>query len=136
MSKQCVIVGLGMYGMNILKELSKTNIEVLAIDNDIKSIEYAEEYATKVMCVDVTKNDIWKEIPVKNFDFGVVCFGENLVASIISCMELREAGVKYIIAKVGSKTQKQILEKLDVDEIIFSEEYAGITTAREIIEQK
>lgn len=44
---------------------------------------------------------------------------ENLTASIISCMELQEAGVKHIIAKAGDKHHRQILQKLNIDEVVF-----------------
>ena len=133
MKKQCVIVGLGKYGTSIAKKLSDSGIEVLAIDSDMKIIEKVSTYVTKAVCLDVTSLDAWNSLPIKDFDVGVVCFGENVTASILSCMALREAGVKYILAKAGDKLHKKVLEKLDIDEVVFPEEFVGELTATNIL---
>ena len=101
MKKQCVIVGLGKYGISIAKKLSDSKVEVLAVDSDMKVVEKVSKYVTKAVCIDVTSEDAWERLPINDFDIGVVCFGENITASILSCMALKEAGVKYIIAKAG-----------------------------------
>ncbi len=136
MRKQCVIVGLGKYGTSIAKKLSDSKIEVLAIDSDIKVVEKVSNYVTKAICIDVTSEESWSKVPLKDFDVGVVCFGENLTASIISCMELQDAGVKYIIAKAGDKHHKQILQKLNIDEVVFPEEFVGEITAENILQME
>lgn len=136
MSKECVIVGLGKYGISIAKKLSDSNIEVLAIDNDMKAVEKVSSFVTKAICLDVTSAEAWEQINLKSFDFGVVCFGENITASILSCMALKDAGVKYIIAKVGDKFHRAVLEKLEIDEIVFPEELVGEMTANQIINAK
>lgn len=136
MRKQCVIVGLGKYGTSIAKKLSASKVEVLAIDNDIKTVERVSSYVTKGMCIDVTSGEAWEKIPLKDFDVGVVCFGENVTASILSCMALQEAGVKYIIAKAGDKFHKKVLEKLNINEVVFPEEFVGEITAQNILDLK
>ena len=134
MKKQCVIVGLGKYGTSIAKKLSDSGIEILAIDNHMKVVEKVSSYVTKAVCMDVTSSEAWENLPIKDFDIGVVCFGENVTASILSCMALQEAGVKYIIAKAGDKFHKKVLEKLNVNEVVFPEEFVGEITAETIIE--
>ena len=133
MKKQCVIVGLGKYGTTIAKKLSDEGVEVLAIDNDMKLVEKISEYVTKAICIDVTATEIWEQLPLNNFDVGVVCFGENIAASILSCIALQDAGVKHIIAKAGNKYHKRVLEKLNVDEVVFPEEIVGYMTADSIL---
>ncbi len=133
MKKQCVIVGLGKYGMSIAKKLSNEGVEVLAVDSDIHVVEKVDQYVTKAVCIDVTSEESWKHLPIKDFDVGVVCFGENISASILSCMILQESGVKYIIAKAGNKLHKDILQKLNIDEVVFPEEYVGEITAEKIL---
>ncbi len=134
MKKQCVIVGLGKYGTSIAKKLSDSKVEVLAIDNDIKVVEKVSNYVTKAICIDVTSGEAWEKVPLKDFDVGVVCFGENVTASILSCMALEEAGVKYIIAKAGDKYHKKVLEKLNISEVVFPEEFVGELTAKKILD--
>lgn len=134
MKKQCVIVGLGKYGTSVAKKLSDSGIEVLAIDLNMKTVEKISQYVTKAVCLDVTSSEAWEKLPIKDFEIGIVCFGENLTASILSCMALREAGVKHIIAKAGDKFHKKVLEKLDIDEVVFPEEYVAELTANKILE--
>lgn len=134
MKKQCVIVGLGKYGTSVAKKLSDSGIEVLAIDLNMKTVEKISSYVTKAVCLDVTSSEAWEKLPIKDFEIGIVCFGENLTASILSCMALREAGVKHIIAKAGDKFHKKVLEKLGIDEVVFPEEYVAELTANKILE--
>lgn len=136
MKKQCVIIGLGIYGMNVAKKLSEEGMEVLAIDKDMKMVEKASNFVTKAVCMDITNIDAFQGIPIQDFDIGVVGVGESISVSIITCLALKEAGVNYVIAKAGDKLHKRILEKLDVDEIVLPEEYMGIMTAKSILERK
>lgn len=136
MKKQCVIVGLGKYGTSIAKKLSDSGVEVLAIDNNIKVVEKVSSYVTKAIKIDVTSSEAWDSLPIKDFDIGVVCFGENVTASILSCLALQEAGVKYIIAKAGDKLHKKVLEKLNINEVVFPEEFVGEITAQNILDMK
>ena len=127
MKKQCVIVGLGKYGTSIARRLSDSKVEVLAIDNDIRTVEKVSSYVTKAICIDVTSGEAWEKIPLKDFDIGIVCFGENVTASILSCMALQEADDKY---------HKKVLQKLNIDEVVFPEEFVGELTAKKIIEME
>lgn len=136
MKKQCVVIGLGIYGMNVAKKLSEEGMEVLAVDKDMKMVERASNFATKAVCMDITNIDAFEGIPIQDFDIGVVGIGENISVSIITCLALKEAGVNYVIAKAGDKLHKRILEKIDVDEIVLPEEYMGIMTAKSILDSK
>ena len=134
MKKQCIIVGLGKYGTSIAKKLSDSGLEVLAVDLNMKTVEKISEYVTKAVCIDVTSSEAWSKLPIHDFDIGIVCFGENVTASILSCMALQDAGVKHIIAKAGDKFHKKVLEKLGIDEVVFPEEYVAEITANKILE--
>lgn len=136
MKKQCIVIGLGIYGMNVAKELSEKGMEVLAIDKEMRLVERASKFATKAVCMDITNIDAFEGIPIQDFDIGVVGIGESVSVSIITCLALKEAGVNYVIAKAGDKLHKRILEKLDVDEIVLPEEYLGIMTAKSILASK
>ena len=58
---------------------------------------------------------------------------ENIAMSVISCLTLKENNVTKIIAKVGDKNHRKVLEKIGVDEIIFPEEYLGLIVANQIM---
>ena len=70
MKKQCVIVGLGKYGTSIAKKLADSGIEVLAIDNHMKVVEKVSSYVTTAICMDVTSQEAWDNLPINDFDIG------------------------------------------------------------------
>ena len=133
MKKQCLIIGLGIFGMSVARKLSEENVEVFAIDKNMKIVEKASKFVTKAICMDINSVDALENLPIEDIDTAVVGIGEDMAVSILCCLALKEAGVNYVIAKAGDKLHKQVLEKLNVDEIILPEEYLGILTARNII---
>lgn len=135
MRKQCIVVGLGWFGMNVAKQLSENDCEVLAIDKEISLVEKASKFVTKAVCLDVSNSDAFESLPLADFDVGVVAMAENIAMSVISCLTLKENNVTKIIAKVGDKNHRKVLEKIGVDEIIFPEEYLAKMVADKIIEE-
>ena len=134
MKKQCVVIGLGFFGMTVAKKLSEQGVEVLAIDQNMANVEKASKFATKAICMDVTNADSMDSLPLSDFDFGVVAMGENIAVSVIACMALKESGVTKVIAKAGSKMHTKVLDKIGVDEIVFPEEYMGEVIANDIVD--
>ena len=53
MKKNILVLGLKNFGMSIVKQLSKYNCEVLAIDKEMDRVEAAAEYATHAIQIDV-----------------------------------------------------------------------------------
>ena len=133
MKKQCIVVGLGLFGMKVAQRLSEEDFEVLAIDKEMSLVERASKFVTKAICLDVSNTDAFESLPLSEFDVGVVAMGENIAMSVISCLTLKENNVNRIFAKVGDKHHRKVLEKIGVDEIIFPEEYLGKMVANKII---
>ena len=136
MKKQCIVVGLGWFGMNVAKQLSEANVEVLAIDKDMALVEKASKFTTKAICLDISNADAFESLPLADFDIGIVAMAENIAMSVVACLTLKENNVGKIIAKVGDKNHRKVLEKIGVDEIIFPEEYLGKMIANQIIEEE
>lgn len=136
MKKQCLVIGLGVFGMSVARRLSEKGIEVLAIDKNMKRVEKANTFATKAICMDISAIDALDGLPIEHFDIGVVGIGEDVSISIITCLALKETGVNYIIAKAGDNLHKRVLDKINVDKIVLPEEYMGIKIANEIIDSE
>ncbi|HQB65384.1 MAG TPA: TrkA family potassium uptake protein, partial [Fibrobacteraceae bacterium] len=62
-------------------------------------------------------------------DSVVVCIGEDLEASLLTVLNLKELGVKHIIAKSSSPAHTVILEKLGVSDIFHPERDMAISLA-------
>ena len=133
MKKQCLIIGLGVFGMSVAKRLSEEKMEILAIDKNMNLVERASEFVTKAICMDVTNLESLKDLPLKDFEIAVVGIGEDVPASVLTCLALKEENVNYLIAKAGNRLHRKILTKLDVNEIVLPEEELGIATAKKIL---
>ena len=136
MKKQCLVIGLGIYGMSVARKLSEEGVEVLAIDKNMRLVEKANNFVDNAICMDITTLDAFNDLPISDFDIAVVGVAEDISVSVLCCLALKEAGINYIIAKAGDRLHKRVLEKLDIDEIVLPEEYLGIVTAENILNKK
>ncbi len=131
--KQYVIIGLGIFGSSVARTLSKAGKEILVIDKDMVAVERMADVATKAVQADATDYDQLKLLGVDQFDVGIVAIGDELEASILSVMNLKQLGIPYIIAKAKNKQFMQILEKVGADEIIRPERDMGVKTAKKLV---
>ena len=51
MKKQCIVIGLGIYGMNVARKLSEEGMEVFAIDKDMKFLDFDWGKAEGFNCI-------------------------------------------------------------------------------------
>ena len=67
---------------------------------------------------------------------AIVAIGNQLEASILTVMNLRELGVKYILAKARNKQFMQILEKVGADKVVRPEKDMGTKIAKSLLRNK
>lgn len=132
--KHIVVFGLDNLGMSAVKELSKYNCEILAIDKNIDRVEIADEYATYAMQVNMQDMDDFEELSLNSYDIAIITFSD-LQASILAALVYKEKKIPMVIAKANDETHKKILVKMEVDKIILPEEEAGIKLAKSIMDK-
>lgn len=133
MKKQCVVIGLGEFGTSVALTLAQEGCEVLAIDKDETRIEAIVDRITHGIVGDSTDSEVLKSIGIRNFDLAVVAIGNNLEASIMTTILVKELGVPYVLAKSQSELHAQVLRKVGADEVVFPEKAMGIRVARNLI---
>jgi trk system potassium uptake protein TrkA len=117
-----VVVGLGTFGLTIASELVKRGCQVTAIDKDEEKVELASEFAIDVIIADGRDKKPLEEAGVASADAAVVSIGEDLEASFLVTLHLKELGIPWIVTKASSASQGEILEKIGADRIIYPEE--------------
>jgi len=117
-----VVVGLGTFGLTVASELLKRGCQVTAIDKDEKKVELASEFAIDVIIADGRDKKPLEEAGVSSADAAVVSIGEDLEASFLVTLHLKELGIDWIVTKASSPSQGEILEKIGADRIIYPEE--------------
>ena len=124
--RQFAVIGLGRFGRSVCETLHQSGHEVLGVDQDEKLV--AEALAAKVVsnaiALDSTDVNALKEAGIFEFETVIVAIGNYLKESIVTSLNLKEGGVKYVVAKVSSDTHENILKRLGVDLIVFPEQEA------------
>jgi trk system potassium uptake protein TrkA len=126
-NRQFAVIGLGRFGRSVCETLHQSGHEVLGVDQDEKLV--AEALAAKVVsnaiALDSTDINALREAGIFEFETVIVAIGNYLKESIVTSLNLKEGGVKYVVAKVSSDTHENILKRLGVDLIVFPEQEAG-----------
>ena len=127
-----LIIGLGIYGQNLARDLQDMGHEVVGVDSDESRVDQMKDTLATVYCVDTTEASALNVLPYKNCDLVVVCIGENFGASVKTVALLKQAGVKHIYARAIDPLNQAILECFELDRILMPEQHAAADLAREI----
>jgi len=133
MKSQYVVIGLGRFGSSLSKELIKLGHEVLGIDRDEEKVDEMSGALTHTVVADATDEDVLKSLGIRNFDCAVVAIGDDIQASILTAILLKDLGVKMVVAKALSELHGKVLTKLGVDRVIFPERDMGIRVAHQLV---
>lgn len=134
MKKNIVVFGLDNFGMSAIKQLSKYNCEILAIDRRMERVEIADEYATCAMQINMKDMDDFNELSLNSYDIAIITFSD-IQTSILAALVCKENQIPMVVAKANDATHKKILAKMEVDKIILPEEDGGIKLAKSIMDK-
>ncbi|AHL71238.1 potassium channel family protein [Bacillus safensis] len=133
MKKEYAVIGLGRFGGSICKALSEEGLEVMAMDmNEDRVNEYAK-IASHAVIGDSTDESVLKNLGIRNFDHVIVAIGENIQASILTTIMLKELGVKMVTVKAQNDYHEKVLNKIGADRIVHPERDMGRRIAHKII---
>ena len=131
--KRVVVIGLGIFGFNIAKDLYENGIEVIAIDKNKEVIQRIKDFSTKAILSDGTDKEVMESIGIQEDDVVIVSFGEDLAASTLITLRLKEMKVKKIIVKAPNEDHKHVLEKVGATEVIIPEREMADKVAKSLI---
>lgn len=126
---QFAVIGLGSFGGTVAKQLVRLGHDVLGIDNIKKNVEDFAEILTYAVIADASDESVLEELNLQNYEAVVVAIGEDIEASILCVLHLKNMGVKKIWGAAKTKAHHMILSHLSVDKIIHPEEDMGMRVA-------
>ena len=137
-NKQFAVIGLGRFGRAVCETLHNLGYEVLAIDKEEKMVNWAiaDEISFHAFKLDSTEINAIKQAGVLDFDTVIVAIGNYLAESIITTLNLKELGIKSVVAKASSETHRKLLEKVGADYVVFPEKEMGCEVARLLTKPK
>ncbi|KFN88412.1 MULTISPECIES: potassium uptake transporter gating subunit KtrA [Streptococcus] len=127
------VLGLGIFGRNVAKELSKFEQDVIAIDANPNLVQNVSEVVKKAAVGDITDIDFLKALGINQCDTVVVATGNNLESSVLAVMHCKKLGVKNIIAKAKTKTYEEVLYGIGASKVIMPERDSGKRVAANML---
>ncbi len=133
MKKQFAVIGLGRFGSSVARTLSQMGFEVLAIDHREALIQEMSAVTTHAIQADSTDEEALRALGIRNFDVVIVAIGEDIQASILTTLILKEIGISTIVVKAVNELHGKVLKKIGADKVIFPERDMGQRVAHHLI---
>ncbi|NDI36739.1 potassium channel family protein [Chengkuizengella sediminis] len=133
MKKQFAVIGIGRFGSSVAKTLYHMGFEVLAIDSNESRIQEIINEVTHAVQADTTDDEALKAIGIRNFDVVVVAIGQDIQASILTTLILKDLGVNTLIVKAQNDLHGKVVQKIGADKVIFPERDMGVRVAHHLI---
>jgi trk system potassium uptake protein len=131
--KRVVVIGIGIFGFNLAKKLYENGIEVIAIDKDKDVIQDVKDFCTKAILADGLDKWLIDSIGLQEDDVVIISFGEDLAASALITLHLKQLKIKNIIVKAPDIEHKLVLESVGATEVIIPEKEMANKVAKSLL---
>src|SRR3990170_2063122 len=131
--RQFAVIGLGRFGSAMATTLAELGQDVIGVDGDAERVRQLADTVSQAVELDAIDERALRSIGIQNVDVAVVSIGENIESSLLVVMQLKELGIKTIVAKAVTPLHGRILEKLGVSRVIFPEREMAIRVAHGLI---
>lgn len=126
------IIGLGNFGLQLVRQLNRDGHEIIAVDNDPVHINALKDEIEYLIQADCTNLNAFHEIPVAQCDAVILAIGENFEASLSIASNLQQLGAKRIISRIINPLHGRLLKLLKIDETMIPEAMAAAWLARSL----
>lgn len=130
--KSYLVIGLGRFGAEVAKTLSKMNCDVLAIDKNEDSVAAVANEVDHALVGDSTKLGVLQSFGTKNITHAIIAIGNDLEASIVTLINLTKLGVSRITVRADSEEYKEIFLRMGATDVIIPEVESAVLLANEI----
>ena len=127
--KRFIVIGLGNFGSSVAEGLHALGHDVVAVDTSEEAVDRIAPHVSRAAVGDGKKKSTLERLGAKEANAGVISTGDDITASILATMALRDLGVREIFVKVISTDHARIMEKMGVTETIFPERESGLRLA-------
>jgi trk system potassium uptake protein TrkA len=124
--KRFVVIGLGNFGSSVAEALFNQGHEVIAIDQNPEAVDRIGRFSTRAAVADGKNAQMLERAGARSADAGVISTGDDITASILATMALRDLGVRDIYVKVVSRDHARVMDRLGVTETIFPERESAL----------
>jgi trk system potassium uptake protein TrkA len=131
-SQQFAVIGLGRFGAALAETLDRLGHEVVAMEIEDRIVQELSASMPNVhlVCADAGEVQVLKDLGIDQFDAAAVVIGENIQASIMATIALKDLGVPMVISRAGGETHARVLYRIGADRVIQPEREMGEQLAR------
>lgn len=130
--KAYVVIGLGRFGSEVARQLYSLGCEVLALDMRSDLVQQISKDVTHAVVGDGQDIEVLKALGVRNMDCAIIAIGDDLAASVLATMNMKELGIPYVVCKAHDDTHRRVLEKLGADRVVIPEQENAARLARSL----
>ncbi len=131
--KQFAVIGLGRFGISVAENLQRMGYDVLAIDESEERVNAVASLVTHTAIADSLNEKALRSLGIRNFDVVVVAIGQDIQASILTTLHLKELGCKHVVVKAQNEIHGKVLEKIGADHVVFPERDMGARVAHYLV---
>ena len=119
--KTFIVIGLGRFGASAAEKLYDMGHEVIVLDQDEEAVAHMADKCTHGAMGDAREMDVLRAVGAGECDCAIVAMGEDLAASVLITMNLKDLGCKCIICKAQNEAYKRALERVGADRVVIPE---------------
>lgn len=120
--KRFAVIGLGRFGQKLAIALAMSGAEVVAIDKNRDEIELIRDQVSLAVRLDSTDEEALKAQGIDKIDVAIIGIGqEGFESAILTVVNLRQMGVKKILARAESPVSGEVFSKVGATDVIYPE---------------
>jgi trk system potassium uptake protein TrkA len=127
--KRFVVIGLGNFGSAVAETLFRAGHDVTTLDVREELVDRMAQRTSRAAVGDGRNLEVLRRLGADGAHAGVVSTGDDITASILTVLALKDLDVPEIYVKVISHDHARVMEKMGVTETIFPERESGFRLA-------
>lgn len=127
------IIGLGIFGTNLARVLSRLGGEVLAVDRDPERVEMLKDEVDHAVILDSTDVKALRQLPLREMDSVIVAIGEDFESSMLTVAHLQEMGLEKLVCRSINAVHGRLLGLLQISKIVLPEKMAAERMGRSLM---
>ncbi len=126
MKKQALVLGLGQFGMSLVRSLTELNVDVFAVDRNPDLTRLAADVAAESATFDGTHEEALARTAPARRDVCICAIGDESRDAAIMCTALlRQMGAPRVISRAADPVLERILLLVGAHEVVNPEHAFG-----------
>ena len=127
--KSVLVIGLGNFGMLIVKQIHELGHQVMAIDKNESRVNEALPYVTNALIGDSTNANFLASLGINNYDVCIETIGNDFQSSLEITSLLKDLGAKFVLSRASRDIHAKFLLRNGADQVVYPEKEMAIRSA-------